>query len=327
MLEQFISESVWHELMPLECDLLRILLLDRSTRKNLIWATDDYSSLGKPYAAEAEILPNLISDDHSILIRPRAEKAFEEQQARVREKAEVFTPSWVCNQQNNLIDEAWFGRKNVFNTADGTTWTPTDEPISFPGEAGRSWKGYVDTKRLEITCGEAPYLVSRTDVTTGTALPLKKRIGLLDRKLRVVQENTVTEDDWLTWATRATQSVYGFEFHGDSLLLARVNVFLTFLDHYYDSFHKLPKKATLELVARIISWNLWQMDGAKYVVPYSCKPITHVEYSLFGNHESIELCPGCMGDHPKEHTGVYCKVMDWREKRSHRYVDLLKGAR
>ena len=27
----------------------------------------------------------------------------------------MFTPSWVCNAQNNLIDDAWFGRKGVFN--------------------------------------------------------------------------------------------------------------------------------------------------------------------------------------------------------------------
>jgi hypothetical protein len=29
--------------------------------------------------------------------------------------AEVFTPSWICNAQNNLIDNTWFGRDNVFN--------------------------------------------------------------------------------------------------------------------------------------------------------------------------------------------------------------------
>ena len=27
----------------------------------------------------------------------------------IRGKAEVFTPSWVCNCQNNLVDDAWFG--------------------------------------------------------------------------------------------------------------------------------------------------------------------------------------------------------------------------
>lgn len=28
-----------------------------------------------------------------------------------RDKAEVFTPSWVCNAQNNLVDNQWFGKK------------------------------------------------------------------------------------------------------------------------------------------------------------------------------------------------------------------------
>jgi hypothetical protein len=37
------------------------------------------------------------------------------QQMRVREMAEVFTPSWVCNAQNNLIDNAWLEKDNLFN--------------------------------------------------------------------------------------------------------------------------------------------------------------------------------------------------------------------
>ena len=40
--------------------------------------------------------------------------------------------------------------------------------------------------RMEITCGEAPYLVSRYDTTTGEPIPIGRRIGLLDRKLCVI---------------------------------------------------------------------------------------------------------------------------------------------
>ncbi|MCR4947448.1 MAG: hypothetical protein K5929_10945 [Lachnospiraceae bacterium] len=61
------------------------------------------------------------------------------------------------------------------------------------------WKKYVDSRRLEITCGEAPYLVSRYDVETGEYIPIPKRIGILDRKLRVVNENAVDEKEWLKW--------------------------------------------------------------------------------------------------------------------------------
>lgn len=49
------------------------------------------------------------------VIMPRVLKSRDTQTARSRDMAEVFTPSWICNAQNNLIDEAWFGRKEVFN--------------------------------------------------------------------------------------------------------------------------------------------------------------------------------------------------------------------
>jgi len=61
---------------------------------------------------------------------------------------------------NNHIDEVWFGRPDVFNKDNEPT-----EHIEFKKPA--DWKKYVDSRRLEITCGEAPYLVSRYDVETG----------------------------------------------------------------------------------------------------------------------------------------------------------------
>ena len=45
------------------------------------------------------------------------------------------------------------------------------------------------SKRLEITCGEAPYIASRYDTVSGEPIEIKRRIGILDRKLRVVTEN------------------------------------------------------------------------------------------------------------------------------------------
>lgn len=84
------------------------------------------------------------------------------------------------------------------------------------------------------------YLVSRYDTVTGETIPISQRIGLLDRKLRVISENTDTEEEWLIWAKRAFQSVYGFEYQGDSLLLARENLFVTFVEVYRERFGKLP---------------------------------------------------------------------------------------
>ena len=119
MLEQFLADILEDDIMELEQNLLSILLFDRSARRNIIWATDDYSALGEKYRKEAEILPELITGEHTLLIRPRTAKALENQQNRVRDKAEVFTPPWICNEQNNLIDEAWFGRSSAFNISVG----------------------------------------------------------------------------------------------------------------------------------------------------------------------------------------------------------------
>ena len=46
------------ELLNHERTLLEILLQDKTTKKNIIWATDDYAELGEPYSFKKEILPN-----------------------------------------------------------------------------------------------------------------------------------------------------------------------------------------------------------------------------------------------------------------------------
>lgn len=293
----------------------------------IIWATDDYASHGEEYQFNCEIKPELITGKHNTLIMPRVLKDKVQQAQRAKDKAEVFTPSWICNAQNNLIDEAWFGRKDVFNTEnvleDGThLWTPTEGNISFEG-TGKTWEDYIRDTRMEITCGEAPYLVSRYDATTGEEIPLERRIGLLDRKMRVINENVKTLDDWKKWTKIAYHNIYGFEWQGDNLLLAREALFYTLLDYYEDIQKRLslkPQKlhtATMQSFAYIISWNLWQMDGLKFVIPCSCheyEKVTKTEASLFEEaKETREICqcPGCTsGDHHL-HNGIYAKIRDW----------------
>ena len=174
------------------------LLADRTTGKNILWATDDYS----PISAKSQIQISQITGKNAGRIRPRTRKQKEEQQTRTRNKAEVFTPSWICNGQNNLLDEAWFGRSGVFNTTDGKKWASTKGKIEFSSDmaSGKTWQDYVKLARLEITCGEAPYLASRYDSVTGSKIPLPRRIGLLDRKLRVVCENVANEAEFLLWS-------------------------------------------------------------------------------------------------------------------------------
>lgn len=294
-------------------DLLDILLFDRTTRKNICWATDYYTSCGMEYMPQEPITKELITGSNSYLLKPRVLRSLDERNLRTKDKAEVFTPSWVCNEQNNLVDEAWFERKDVFNTTDNKnqSWKATEEKIVFP--KGKTWKKYVDAKRLEISCGEAPYLVSRYDTVTGNEIPISERIGLLDRKLRVVNENTTTENEWYKWAIRAYQSIYGYEYQGDNLLLARENLLYTFIENMEHKFSKKPSDEQLIEIAKIISWNIWQMDGITMTAPFSERTKNNTQISLFDFDDTLN----------SEVEAIPCKIYDWRTNNSLEFRNLL----
>ena len=189
--------------------------------------------------ANAEFGATEIQLDDVDKIQPRYEKDRQQQKRRTRERAEIFTPPEVCKLQNDLVA--------VF-----------DE---------RDWEKFVNAKFLEITCGEAPYLVSRYNAVTGETIPLDERVGLLDRKLRVIGEYATTIGHWLELATRAVRSIYGYELQGDNLFLARRNVFETVKDFFRAKFNREPPEDFLTTVAESISWNLWQMDGRTNLTP------------------------------------------------------------
>lgn len=313
-----------NEIAELDCELLSILLKDRSSGRNILWATDNYISRGISYAPSCPISVKQISGKCGKVIRPRIDKSKREQQVRIKDKAEVFTPSRVCCKQNNAADEDWFERKNVFNSENGQTWITSNDKITFP--EGKTWQDYVLSRRLEITCGEAPYLCSRYDTTTGEWIEVGDRIGILDRKIRVISENTDSEQDWVAWVVKAYQSIYGYEWQGDSVLIARENLLYTFIDYYADRFGFYPIKEYLFEIAKIISWNIWQMDGHKCVIPNSCKPIMPMQLSLFDDEIEPQQCSGCEKNKVNLHTGIYCKIMNWRSKHSTKFVNL-KGAK
>ena len=317
-----------NDLLKIDHSLLEILLKDKTTGKNIIWATDNYSKYGELYTSEKEIKIELITSHHGGVIKPRVEKSKEERLQRVRQKAEVFTPSWVCNLQNNLVDEVWFGRKDVFNVEKERSWEATKEKIQFSDEKGKSWQDYVNSNRLEITCGEAPYLASRYDTVTGEYIEVPNRIGLLDRKLRVVAENTDSREDWLKWATVAVQSSYGFEWQGDNILIARENLLFDVAEHYEAKFHEKLETQDLVGFAKVIAWNIWQMDGLKFVIPNSCCTKEIIEEDLFESHVISKPCEGCkLGYGEKSyfrHNGIYCKIRDWKENKTLRFVDIMK---
>ena len=314
------------DLRELSAEVLDTLLRDHTTGRNIFWATHDYEPLGSMYGYHSEILPELITGERGMVIRPRVLKSKENQTDRSKDMAEVFTPSWVCNAQNNLVDEAWFGRKDVFNVEDNEkhTWQNNPNKIDFP--EGKTWKDYVRATRWEFTCGEAPYLVSRYDTTTGAFIPLSERIGLLDRKLRIVSENTETSGEWLDMAQEAYMHIYGFEWQGDNLLLAREALLWTFIEYYQAKFGKMPIIKSINYIAYIISWNVFQMDGLKGVVPDSCHEKIEVSGGLFEERtERVIPCPGCEKEDIRRHNGIYCLIRDWpNDKKKIRFIDLIK---
>jgi hypothetical protein len=286
-------------------DLLELLLQDKTTGNNILWATDSYEQYGKKYAPLASITSDLVTGKNSKLIQPRAVKSKEEQLLRTRDKAEVFTPLNIVKQMNEACDT----KRVTKNT----------------------WQEYVSLLKLEITCGEAPFIVSRYDPVfeKQELLPLKKRVGFLDKKLSYVSKYCNTQDEWIKWAKIAFQSSYGYEWQGDSLLIARENLLYTFNDYYQAQFKETPSIKLQKEIAEIIVWNIFQMDGLKYVIPMSCKTETITikgEVTLFGKEDDriVEKpCAGCENKTAKNHNGTYVKIMNWKEDKIIRFVDIV----
>jgi len=315
-----------NEILEKYPEVLDILLRDQTTQKNIIWATNNYEYLGKYYLESNPIKSKHITGINGNVIMPRVQKDEILQQSRVKNMAEVFTPSWICNVQNNLIDNAWFARKNVFNKeiSNEKKWKTNKEIIVFP--INKTWIDYIRDKRLEIACGEAPYITSRYDTISGKFIEIEKRIGLLDRKLRVINENTTKADEWLKAAQKAYKNTYAYEWQGDSLVLARESMLLTFIENYKYKFDKEPLLKSIQDIANIISWNVWQMDGLKGLVPYSCGEIKTKTVNLFGEEETDNsFCKGCLNNNIFEHNGTYCLIKDWSDnEKTLRFIDLIK---
>jgi hypothetical protein len=287
-------------------NLLELLLQDKTTSKNILWATDSYQSKGDLFAPHIQITTDLITGVYGTLIQPRAVKSKEEQLFRTRDKAEVFTPLSIVKQMNKASEPKRITKYN--------------------------WQEYITLLKLEITCGEAPYIVSRYDPVSDKQelLPLKKRVGFLDKKLRVISKYCSTHKDWVKWSKIAFQSSYGYEWQGDSLLIARENLLYTFIDYYRDKFKRKPRSKLQKEIAEIIAWNIFQMDGLKYVIPMSCKneEITiKGEETLFEKEDNpieVRPCVGCAKKTAINHNGIYIKIMDWVKGESIIFVDIVK---
>ena len=297
------------------------LLEDKTTGTNIIWGTDSYAYRGDDYSFFSPITPRLITGECSDVIKNYARKVLEQQNKTLYESSEIFTPLNICHRMNDDADTAWFGHSGAFDTAQ----------VDFSNVQGhRTWKNYVDARRLEIACGEAPYIVSRYDVTTGEAIRTDERIGLLDRKLRIVNGNASDEAEWLKWTIRAFQSTYGYEFRGDNLLIARVNMLMAFEENMLRHLHRRPTQKEWLRMANIIAWNIWQMDGLTSRPPSKTSDIDSFAYSYQTSLFDIEEREKPNTENnplPSERETPLCRIYDWRRDIGVEFANSQKGRR
>ena len=275
--------------------LMEKLLADKTTGRHILWATDAYETEGEAYGRGREIELAEIS-----LVKTRARKAAEQQSSRTRRHGEVFTPRWVCDFMNDALDRDWFGVEKM----EPDVWEDLDALfLQKKGHKTPRWQRYVDSRRLEITCGEAPYLAERYDVSTGEEIEVSSRRGLLDRKLLAISHFTETREDWQHWALRAVEATYGYEFQGDNLLIARVNIMKTVMEHYFSKWEEAAPASFLRKLTNKVAWNLWQMDGLSGRIPYCAEDPEGVDLFSFGD---IDIRPLLSVGQP------VCRVYSWR---------------
>ena len=282
-----------------ERGLLKKLLVDKTTKGRILWGTDAYCERGEGYGKGREMEIPLFLYENLGIIKARARKALEQQSSRTKQHGEVFTPRWVCDKMIDAIDCDFFG----FEMLPEDAWHHVDVLFS---RTKKSWKKYVDNKRLEITCGEAPYLAERYDASTGEMIPAGERTGILDRKLHVVSAFTENEEDWTRWALRAFEATYGYEYQGDSLLIARVNLLKSFAEHYEARWGKAPSTKTLGKLANKVVWNLWQMDGLTARLPYC---VEDVEGATLFAYAEMDIGAILSENQPDSH------IYFWRSKK------------
>lgn len=190
---------------------------------------------------------------------PRYQKMQFVQKERTKTKAEVFTPISIVKKMNDSFD------------------------VDFKG----SYLDYVKRTTLEVTCGEAPFITTRYDAVTGDDISVRNRVGLLDRKLQHIP-CFVDRIEWCNLAEVSLKSTYGYEWQEDSTFIARKNVLLTTIEHYFDRFGESPNSNVIPKWAEIISYNIFRMDGLTMCVPETKIPVKVMDwennkFDLFNN--------------------------------------------
>ena len=129
-------------------------------------------------------------------------------------------------------------------------------------------------------------------------------------------------------ALDALRATYGFEYQGDNLLIARVNVLETFVEHLRNRWGSGPQQDELEQAAWIFSWNFWQMNGFTDAVPTNKmgaevestlgtfeepepEPMQPSLFDLFDDVFPDETTEETKEEEPRE-TVPLCVIYDWQ---------------
>lgn len=243
-------------LQEIDESVLETLLTDKSTRRPLVWP----SGPNHPAAwmsREDFLRPQLAAED------PQAEQA-------------EFL-EW--NRKLNTLDAAWFGHEPAFNEESAQGWQTLSEPVAFDDPF--HWKKYVTRPVFLFQAGHGQALVFRPFAQGAEPMQYGKRMGILDRRLRIISENTREESEWLRWAESALQSLYGTDVSPLAIFQARLSALVAVREAYAQRFGgQLPVREEKYMVTTLC-WNLFQMDprtGCSFPVEEKPAP---VQLSLF----------------------------------------------
>ena len=259
---------------------LDTLLCDRTTDKSIL---DTGRDSFIPYSFIPELVPRSLRDK-------------EVNKDRSKSKAEIFTPIRIVNQMNTLVLKDWFGSKSKNMNKESV------------------FEEYIDSTQMEITCGESVFLCTRYDSETGEIIELKNRVGLLDHKLHKLIDSFFNRNNgrknnrsskiddkelFYSYLIRIDKSIYGYEYQGDSLLMARVNNLMSYIDYYSYLFEEEMGGRVVEELADIISWNIFQMDGLTQCIPQ--KEVVVDKNNKQKNYVAVN--------------GIGVKIMNWKENK------------
>lgn len=201
--------------------IVKSLVLDKNSGSRIVFGTDIYSSFGEHFGQADTLNASVLAE---INLQPGINRRY----------LMDFVSSEQCKAANDAYDDA----------------------SDISGESG--WYEYIETITVEKDCGEAPYTISRYDASTGEIIPIDKRFGVLDRKMMRINNKAASIEGWQELTETAFKSTYGCEQRGDLLVIARINMLMSYVDYYMEKWKCEPELFRLRSIANILCWNFWQ---------------------------------------------------------------------